>query len=478
MNGDLKRRHRKPLFPEGEPRFVYAKDARLGPDGPLVFLPDGEANSLRPLCKEGHLWCPYPDCDTRFGTARGGERRRHHFVHEFRRRDFVHTSEGYFHMLGKNLIRQWARRHYPAARVQEEVLVENGQKPDVLVTMEDGRRFAFEIQYSALPLEDAKRRHDGFRALDIKDVWLLGHRAPHLTNALSANQEQVRLANMGQAQRHLTELGAQVFWIAPEEMEGGSIATAWTASIRQVSTTGFRVDDQPIKLPSNKTNLGGWSWRHLPSKGSDVFHFELDPLAECRLEGQHFVTPELRRLWEEQARIESLTASHLDALRRQAEAQSTVRTRMPAQAEPDNRTESSAGTSALPNSGGQTETPRKSSHQTPAPSSSSPAHLLHSTLAALQKHPWFIVRTGTRCYVTGAVRTTFEVRDLLQIGGQEGTRRRVGSVEEGISLVTSAGHEVVVLEQEVLSLNNSDFCWAPPVPINWSLEGNATKRIW
>jgi len=468
MLEDAKARHRKPLFLESEPRFVYARDKRLSADAPLVFLPDGGAETHRSDCREGHLWCPYPGCGMRFVTTRNnGERRRHCFVHEQGVRESVHHPESYFHILGKELVFQWARQRYPSAQVQQEAKVENGQKADVLVTLE-GRRFALEIQYAALAPEEVQRRHKGYRDLDIIDVWLLGHRPPHLVNARH-HSEELPLVEMGQTQRRLIELGAQCFWIAPEGMEGGAIATAWTMSRRQVHQPTLKTSDERHRLPM-KMAWDEWSWQHLPSQSDALMHFEADSLSECSLEGQRFVTPTLRRLWEEQARIDSLTSQRIDTLMRAAEAQRPTRTEPPPRADPPK-----AQGSLFPQGSSSEEAPQEGPRKNAGPPS---AHSIHSTLAALQKYPWFIVRTRTRNHVTGAEEITFEVRDQLQVGSQEGTRRQVGSLEEGIAWAKNGGHEVVVLEQEVSSLNGSPFMWAPPVPLNWTLDGAATRRLW
>ncbi|MCY1030341.1 competence protein CoiA family protein [Corallococcus sp. BB11-1] len=468
MPEDTKTRHREPLFLESDPRFVYARDKRRGDDAPLVFLPDGGAETLRSDSREGHLWCPFPGCGVRFVTTRSGKRR-HCFVHESGARESVdvHHPETYFHLLGKDLVFQWARQRYPSAQVQQEVKVENGQQPDVLVTL-GGRRFAFEIQYSALAPEEPQRRHKGYRDLGIIDVWLLGHRPPHLVNARH-HSEELPLVEMGQAQRRLIELGAQCFWIAPEGMEGGAIATAWTMSRRQVHQPTLKTSDERHRLPLTMA-WDEWTWQHPPSQSDNLMHFDADALSECSLEGQRFVTPTLRRLWEEQARIDALTSQRIDTLRREAEAQRPTRTDPPPRADPP-----TAQGSLFPQGSSTEDGTREDLRKRPdAPS----AHSIHSTLAALQKYPWFIVKTRTLDYFTRAEEITFEVRDKIQVGSQEGTRRPVGSMEEGIAWVKNGGHEVIVLDQEVVSLKGSPFMWAPPIPLNWTLDGTATRRRW
>jgi hypothetical protein len=162
-------------------RQLYARDVRLPDGAPLVYLPEGEADRFREDCRGGHLACPLPDCPDPRYIARGGSRR-HHFAHHGGAGG--HAPERYFHVVGKRLVADFVRERQPGAEVVVECRVENGQVADVLArSPESGRRYAFEIQYSPLTVEEWRARHEGYRSLGIVDVWLFGHTKPHLRPA-------------------------------------------------------------------------------------------------------------------------------------------------------------------------------------------------------------------------------------------------------------------------------------------------------
>jgi Competence protein CoiA-like family len=161
-----------------ERRQLFARDARLPADAPLVFMPEGGADSVRQDCRDGYLVCPVPDRPNPRYIARGGSRR-HHFAHHGGAGG--HAPERYFHQVGKRLVADLIRKRQPRAEVVLEGRVENGQVADVLArSPATGRRYAFEVQYSPLTVEEWRARHDGYRALGIVDTWLFGHIRPHL----------------------------------------------------------------------------------------------------------------------------------------------------------------------------------------------------------------------------------------------------------------------------------------------------------
>lgn len=505
-------RHPKSLFPDSEPRYVYANDRRLGPDKPLVFLPDGEAATFKQACHEGHLWCPYPGCNSRFATARGGSRR-HCFVHVRHGNASAHGPESYFHVLGKELVKQWALRHYPGARVQKEAQVECGRRADVLVTLEDGSRFAFEVQYAALSPVEALQRHHGYRAVGIHDVWLLGHRPPHLVPArapphLAFGQEQeeaLRLAHMGETQRALVRAGAQAFWLAPEAMQDGAVITAWTATRRDVDPDTLDIRDEPLELPIRSDRLGHLAWRHLPHANIRLQQFETDALDTCRLEGGQFITPTLRTLWEEKGKVDAATQAALEAARRNLPARRAAEARR-LQAQRADEEKRRAATQRLENAL-RTNAARVASEaeakarQVAAEEAARRAqevfranrgrpqlalfseedrdHALGLTLLALQRHPWFVVKTHlVDQQLGGTNRTTYSIRNSLYTGLREVKERAFESLEAAIAWCNQEGHEVVVLEQEVRTDRGTPFSYSRPVPLNWSLEGESTKRQW
>jgi hypothetical protein len=183
-----KRRH-----PEVSVAQVFARDLRLEPGAPLVFLAPGQADSLRPDARAGHLICPLGDCrDNRF-IVYGGTERRHHFKH--RGGAGHHAPESIAHHTAKHLIARWLRRLYPTSQVFPDTQeVETGQRPDVLLVREDGSRVAYEVQFASLTAATWQERRDRYATEDIKNVWLFGGK--HYDRHVSVSEgaaEQVQM---------------------------------------------------------------------------------------------------------------------------------------------------------------------------------------------------------------------------------------------------------------------------------------------
>lgn len=159
--------------PEQTTAQVFARDLRLPSDAPLVFLPRGGVNALRPDTRAGHLVCPLEDCSDRRFVARGGPRRRDHFAHK--PGAAKHGPETIAHHTAKHMVAAWLRTLYPTAEVHPDTKeVENGQRPDVLLVLPDGTQVAYEVQFAHLTVEQWQARHHGYRSQGIRDVWLFG----------------------------------------------------------------------------------------------------------------------------------------------------------------------------------------------------------------------------------------------------------------------------------------------------------------
>jgi Competence protein CoiA-like family len=181
-----------------------------------VFIEIGAAGRLRAECADGHLVCPVPDCPDPRLITRGGSRR-DHFAHRHVADATTHAPERWYHVCGKHLIGDWARRQDPKAHVQvDHQAVDNGQVPDVLVACPDGRRFAFEVQYAPLTIEAWRARHLGYRAQGIVDIWLFGHIPPHLRVARARPGEPARFV-FSQLLEAVELAGSVARWIDPDE---------------------------------------------------------------------------------------------------------------------------------------------------------------------------------------------------------------------------------------------------------------------
>lgn len=282
-------------------RQLYARDTRLSGDAPLRFIREGEAERLRAECRAGDLICPVPGCaDPRYTTA-GGTKRDH-----FRHRSLaggVHAPETYFHFTGKHIVGEWARRQHPEAAVNVDdhhVRSDTGvtQVPDVLVKFPDGRRFAFEIQYAPMTIDEWRRRHDGYRQQDIVDIWLWGHERRYLRPARN-HADRIQLGPVPFAARRA---GVALHWINPEE---GLIASCRDAS------------DPWTQQERRHGRRGRPQWESVS--------LAFEPLADCRIEGDGFVAPLQRYEVEHRVEVAQELLQQRDRQRRKRQEAARVR---------------------------------------------------------------------------------------------------------------------------------------------------------
>ena len=198
-------------------RQLYARDRR---HDTVVFLPEGGKDAVWPDCRNGHLVCPVPDCKRPELTAVGGSRR-HHYRHLS---GVQHRggAESYYHLAAKAALDAVLRTQHPEAHIQVDYLaVDSGQIPDLLVHFPDDRRYAIEIQYSPLTVEEWLRRHEGYRQQGIVDVWLFGHLRPHLRRPRPASfrttEDIERCVVVGDLLRAVMDAGLRVRFINPDE---------------------------------------------------------------------------------------------------------------------------------------------------------------------------------------------------------------------------------------------------------------------
>ncbi|WP_186816521.1 competence protein CoiA family protein [Cellulomonas aerilata] len=184
--------NRRRVHPDTTSAQVFARDTRLPLGSPLVHLERGQADAVRGAVRAGHLVCPIAGCPDPSFVVRG-KTRRDHFAH--RPGAVRHAPETIAHHTAKNLIGAWLRTELPGAVVHvDDQDIENGQRPDVLLTLPGGRRFAYEVQFAHLTPDDWQHRHDGYAAAGIRDVWLFGgHRYDHPTRAKHRLDGEVHL---------------------------------------------------------------------------------------------------------------------------------------------------------------------------------------------------------------------------------------------------------------------------------------------
>lgn len=232
-----------------ETRQLFARDTR-DPDGPLYFLADGEASAVRALCKAGHLVCPDEECEHREFTTVGASRKRHHFRHVVS--GSGHGLEGYFHVVGKHLLAEWARAAVPGTTtVIEAGITTVNRRADALATTPDGRRYALEVQYAALDFASWEARDEDYRAAGIVPIWVFGHLTPHLVAGRGSATEpgEVRISTLHE---QILEAGrGPILFLDPNRRELAQLLTHWDAvAIRTVES------DMPLPHLTHNGILG------------------------------------------------------------------------------------------------------------------------------------------------------------------------------------------------------------------------------
>jgi hypothetical protein len=205
-----------------ETRQLFALDRETNL---VVQLPDGAADLFREGCRSGRYVCPIESCDSPQYTAVGGPSRRHHFRHSATNAG-GHAPETWLHEMAKHVLAQHLSERYPTADVYPDTkAVDGGQRPDVLVEL-DGRRIAFEIQYSSITIDAWLKRHRGYEAAGIHDVWLFGNRPPHFRQARTLpNDFAIALSQLlwvvHRALMHVRFIGPDALAVATVMIESG-----------------------------------------------------------------------------------------------------------------------------------------------------------------------------------------------------------------------------------------------------------------
>ncbi|AXI08792.1 hypothetical protein CV093_08010 [Oceanobacillus sp. 143] len=81
-------------------------------------------------------------------------------------------GEGKYHEQGKLLLYNWLKSQELDVEL-EAYISEINQRPDILLTI-NKRRIAIEYQCSKIPIEQVKKRNNGYKKIGIIPIWILG----------------------------------------------------------------------------------------------------------------------------------------------------------------------------------------------------------------------------------------------------------------------------------------------------------------
>lgn len=248
---------------DADTRMVWATER--ADRSKVVYLEDGTAREMRARTK-ADLACIVPECDLPL-TTHARTTKRDGFVHLRHPDDALHSAESLMHQQAKAVVVAWLRAKYPHVRIDPEVVLVNGERrPDVYAeNPATGNRLAFEVQYSALTVEQWDRRHEWYSDHGIVDVWLFGHVGAQRRRGANPACDVVTNA----LQQHLLQVGELLWWIEPTACV---IATPYVTAY---DGRGFR------------------SFKEPPHAGERELHFDLSVLNDAWLTACGFRTQSL-----------------------------------------------------------------------------------------------------------------------------------------------------------------------------------------
>lgn len=118
---------------------------------------------------EQKYYCP--DCGEQL-ILRRGQSKVAHFAHRVNSKCVLQKGESYEHLLGKQQIFEWARKHGCQTEI-EAYIPQLEQRADILLKI-SGQRIAIEFQCSPLSLAALQSRTSGYQKVGIKCYWFLG----------------------------------------------------------------------------------------------------------------------------------------------------------------------------------------------------------------------------------------------------------------------------------------------------------------
>ncbi|MDY7223409.1 competence protein CoiA [Halalkalibacterium halodurans] len=140
-------------------------------NGQTVNLLDSwQKEVLQSLQKKQGFYCPA--CKEKL-VLKIGSQRQWHFAHQSKEACRVSTEpESHYHLSGKRLLYQWLKRQKLEVALEVYLPILQ-QRPDILLR-KDKQLVAVEYQCSSLPLQEIKKRTDGYKRAGIYPIWVLG----------------------------------------------------------------------------------------------------------------------------------------------------------------------------------------------------------------------------------------------------------------------------------------------------------------
>lgn len=138
----------------------------------------------RSILKSGEVICQL--CESPM-IVKAGLIVRPHFAHYAQcESDYEHHPESPEHLLGKELISNSLKAHFPDyadADIQLEVKIPEVKRvADIMVTFQNGWQQAHEIQLAAITVENLQKRTEDYHRAGVDIVWYLGGNADTETN--------------------------------------------------------------------------------------------------------------------------------------------------------------------------------------------------------------------------------------------------------------------------------------------------------
>lgn len=128
---------------------------------------------LRILSNEQKIHCP--ECETPVTLVAGSRKITHFRHHPNVECSYNSEPETEEHLKGKILLYEWLKKKYPEAKVELEFKVkETNQRADVIAIFPTGKKWAFEMQCSAISGELWKKRTNLYKQAGIEDFWFIG----------------------------------------------------------------------------------------------------------------------------------------------------------------------------------------------------------------------------------------------------------------------------------------------------------------